>query len=420
MAEAAEHRKKTAGAPAREGPRPFGFHVMAITTTNFAAMASLGPARLGLFPWHDSLREEAAALMAEADQYPSTDFGTTLARVSAERLELWLKGVEAYRVHPYRRTLKDPPAVWRSGHTRLLDYGKRSKRARAEDLTVLFIPSLVNPSYVLDLREGRSGMRFLRERGIRPLLIDWGAPAEQECGFDLGDYVTKRLEPALDKAIEMAGGPVAVVGYCMGGNLALALAQRRQKDISRLALLATPWDFHLHMGAPPFSQSIRLDQFSSLPGGQGEVPVDLLQIFFAMLDPTLVERKFRRFATLDPESDDALDFVAVEDWANDGMPLADARRDRLSLRLVRWQYHDSKANGRSRATRSIPARSGCRRFSPCRAATGSCPMIRRRRSRTLSPKGHVIRPPSGHVGMMIGRRSQEGLWRPLEDWLKET
>ncbi len=419
MAEAAEHRKKTAGAPAREGPRPFGFHVMAITTTNFAAMASLGPARLGLFPWHDSLREEAAALMAEADQYPSTDFGTTLARVSAERLELWLKGVEAYRVHPYRRTLKDPPAVWRSGHTRLLDYGKRSKRARAEDLTVLFIPSLVNPSYVLDLREGRSGMRFLRERGIRPLLIDWGAPAEQECGFDLGDYVTKRLEPALDKAIEMAGGPVAVVGYCMGGNLALALAQRRQKDISRLALLATPWDFHLHMGAPPFSQSIRLDQFSSLPGGQGEVPVDLLQIFFAMLDPTLVERKFRRFATLDPESDDALNFVAVEDWANDGMPLS---MPAATDCLYGWYGGNTTLKGEWTVA-GDPVDPGAIRVPTLLALPSRDRIVPHDSAAALAnaiPKGHVIRPPSGHVGMMIGRRSQEGLWRPLEDWLKET
>ena len=411
---------KTAAPPPpalREGPRPLGFHVMSITTTNFGAMASLASAQLGLFPWHSSLRDEAAALMDEARHFPQTEFGATLAQVATRRLELWLKGVEVYRAHPYRRTLKDPPALWRKGAMRLLDYGKRSRRARENDLTVLFVPSLINPAYVLDLRPERSGMRYLRERGIRPLLVDWGAPGEEERGFDLTDYVVKRLEPALDAAIEAAGGPVAVVGYCMGGNLALALAQRRQKDMSKLALLATPWDFHLHVGAPPFSHTIRLDQFSTLSGGTGEVPVDMLQIFFAMLDPTLVERKYRRFAELDPASEEALDFVAVEDWSNDGMPVAmPAARECFHG----WYGGNTTLKGewtiagevvdpgkiRLPTLLAVPSRD---RIVPYNSAMALANMI---------PHARVISPPAGHVGMVIGRRSEKGLWRPLTEWLK--
>ena len=412
-------KRTTSELPAlpREGPRPLGFHVMSITTTNFGAMASLASAQLGLFPWHSSLRDEAAALMEEAKLFPQAEFGTTLAQVATRRLELWLKGVEVYRAHPYRRSLKDPPALWRKGGTRLLDYGKRSKRARENDLTVLFVPSLINRSYVLDLRPERSGMRYLRERGIRPLLVDWGAPGEEERGFDLTDYVVNRLEPALDAAIEAAAGPVAVVGYCMGGDLALALAQRRQKDIAKLALLATPWDFHLHVGAPPFSHTLRLDQFSTLAGGTGEVPVDMLQIFFAMLDPTLVERKYRRFAELDPASEEALDFVAVEDWANDGMPLAmPAARECFhgwyganTTMKGEWTIGGEVVDpGKIRIPTLlvVPSRD---RIVPYDSAMALANAI---------PHAHVINPPAGHVGMVIGRRSEKGLWQPLEAWLK--
>ncbi len=29
----------------------------------------------------------------------------------------------------------------------------------------------------------------------------------------------------------------------------------------------------------------------------------------------------------------------------------------------------------------------------------------------------LIRPPSGHVGMILGSRAETGLWRPLANWL---
>src|SRR5262249_58581239 len=54
----------------------------------------------------------------------------------------------------------------------------------------------------------------------------------------------------------------------------------------------------------------------------GELPVDVIQALFAALDPSLALRKFLGFAGLDPASDRARQFVALEDWLNDGVPLA--------------------------------------------------------------------------------------------------
>ena len=77
-------------------------------------------------------------------------------------------------------------------------------------------------------------------------------------------------------------------GYCMGGTLAVAAAQRRPELISvnSLALLAAPWDFH----APDKIRALK-----RLPGhyrfleplmGIGQtMPVDVLQALFAMMDP---------------------------------------------------------------------------------------------------------------------------------------
>ena len=64
---------------------------------------------------------------------------------------------------------------------RLLDYGALAQ-APPPRRPVLVVPSLVNRSYIMDLMENGSFLRFLASRGLRPLLIDWG-----DTGADTGD-----------------------------------------------------------------------------------------------------------------------------------------------------------------------------------------------------------------------------------------
>ncbi|MFN7634110.1 MAG: alpha/beta fold hydrolase, partial [Acetobacteraceae bacterium] len=139
-----------------------------------------------------------------------------------------------------RGTCPPPPTAWAEGGTRILDYG-------GEGPAVLFVPSLVNRAEVLDLMPDASLLRWLAGNGAHPLLLDWGWPGEAERSFTLTDYVAGRLE----RALAALPGPVVLVGYCMGGLLALAAALRHPGRIRALGLLATPWDFHAGEGARP-------------------------------------------------------------------------------------------------------------------------------------------------------------------------
>src|SRR5262249_19067151 len=128
--------------------------------------------------------------------------------------------------------------IWRLGTTRLIDYG------RSGDPAVLVVPSLINRHYVLDLLPERSFVGHLAENGLRPIVVDWDEPGPEERRFDLTDYIAGRLDAAFEAALSLADAPMAVIGYCMGGLLALALALRHRQQIACLAVLATPWDFH--------------------------------------------------------------------------------------------------------------------------------------------------------------------------------
>ena len=132
-----------------------------------------------------------------------------------------------------------------------------------------------------------------------------------------------RIERAMTEAVRVAGASPVLAGYCMGGTLAVAAAQRRPDLISGLALLAAPWDFH----APDPSRAIQAAE--TLPllepalAFSHALPVDLLQSLFALLDPWNVADKYRAFARLPPDSARARLFVDLEDWLNDGVKMPD-------------------------------------------------------------------------------------------------
>ena len=215
------------------------------------------------------------------------------------------------------------------------------------------MPSLINRAYILDLTPGRSLLRWLAAEGFRPLLMEWGSPGPAEAGFDVDAYGAERLRPALARACELAGGPVPVVGYCMGGTLAVGLAARAPEDVAALVTIGAPWDFASTRGlaggiramlrAEGASRSERL--LDGLGAAFGLVPVSLFQSLFALVNPMQAALKFQKLARLDPEGPAARLFVALEDWVADGVPMpAGAAKDLL----VGWQIRNLTALGRWR------------------------------------------------------------------------
>src|SRR5579863_7719615 len=221
----------------RQGPRPLPLHLAAAMLAWTSSLAALPLLRSGLPVWKGELREKADDLAAELASVKPEELAAAVAAEAVRRLASFLDGLTSYRRHAYRRHPSQVPVLWREGSTRLLDY-----RMGGEGPPVLVVPSLINRAYILDLAEGRSFIGFLGREGFRPFLVDWDSPGETERGFTLDDYIAGRLSKALDQVHGATGEKPVVLGYCMGGLLALGLACFRARDLAGLALLATPWD----------------------------------------------------------------------------------------------------------------------------------------------------------------------------------
>jgi polyhydroxyalkanoate synthase len=365
----------------------------------------------GSLAWSPRLRPSADQLRSALGNVDADAFDRALSAEARRRMDGFLTGIEAYRRHPYRRDLPAPATVWHQGTTRLLDYAVPGAKGPA----VLAVPSLINRAYILDLSAGRSLMRDLAKRGMRPFLLDWGAPGDQEMKFGLDDYVATRLSSALDAVITRAGPP-AVLGYCMGGLLALALGILRPDDVRGLALFATPWDFH----QPDSSQARILTAMKGPIEGAialwGGMPVDLLQACFAAIDPGGIERKFRALADMNAGSARLRDFVALEDWLNDGVMLAgpvarealfgwyvENRPGRGSWRVAGKSIRPERFKGPALVL--VPTRD---RIVPPASAMAL--------ARAL-PNAEIVEVDTGHIGMAAGALAPRQVYAKLARWL---
>ena len=238
---------------------------------------------------------------------------------------------------------------------------------------------------------------------MRPLLLDWGAPGAVERGFTLTDYVAGRLERALVAAARLAGGPVVLAGYCMGGLLALAAAQRRPELVRGLALLATPWDFWAEDAARARASAGLLPLLEPLLAATGTLPVDALQALFAGARPDSASpSKYRAFARLDPDSPRARRFVALEDWLNDGVAAGRPGGAGVPGRLVRRQYPGRAAPGASPASRWTPRALRLPAFLAIPARDRIVPPATRPGPGRGDARRPVHHAAAGHIGMVAG------------------
>ena len=113
----------------RRGPRPLLLHLTLAMLRSTVSRAASPHWKHG---WPNSNEAIAAAIRDALAQEPgrrgpaenpARGFpGAVLAETLRQDAAL-IEGIAAYRRHPWRRDMPDPPAIWQEGGSRLLDYG---------------------------------------------------------------------------------------------------------------------------------------------------------------------------------------------------------------------------------------------------------------------------------------------------------
>jgi polyhydroxyalkanoate synthase len=305
-----------------------------------------------------------------------------------------LAGLKIYEGIPRRTRPAAKPEVARAGGACLRDHGGSGP-------PVLLVPSLINPPRILDLDPDVSLTAAIAHMRRNVLLLDWGKANERN-HLSVAGHVELLLQPLL----RSIGEPVALIGYCLGGTMAIAAANLA--PVERVVTLAAPWNFACY---PEASRSALKDMWGhsrDAAQGLGALPMEVLQAAFWSLDPARTVRKFAEFGRLDPAGDEARRFVELEEWANEGEPLPyPAARELIEEMfgddlpgLGRWQVGGRPATDRI-AVPSLHLTANHDRIAPASTA----------------PSGEVVGIASGHVGMIVGsarRQLHEELARFLD------
>jgi polyhydroxyalkanoate synthase len=273
----------------------------------------------------------------------------------------------------------------------------------------------------LDLKDDRSVVRRLIEQGFDVYLIDWGVPAETDNHLRLEDYIGTLLTNVVSFVCDRAGTrQLNLLGYCMGGTMSTIYTALQPQRVRNLILMATPIDFandgllNLWAGAENFDVDQLVDAFGNCPG-------EFLQFVFQLMKP--VQNFAEKQLTFCENLNDATfvdNFVAVERWASDSIPLA----GETFRQYVKTLYQQNQLVTGQMSLAGMPVQ----------LAAIDCPLLL-----LVAEKDHLVAPEStlalqqhvssediqtmsinaGHVGLAVSSKAHRGLWPEAAQWIAD-
>ena len=269
---------------------------------------------------------------------------------------------------------------------------------------VVFVPSPINAPHVLDMDVDCSLMGWLGARGLPSALVGWGTTTPEHRGHDLDHLAIRLLLPML----QAIGRPVHLVGYCLGGMIAMAAACH--VEVRSLTLIATPWHFSGYPARRRDELTAMWEHHRPACEAMGLVPMEVMQHGFWTLSPDKLMEKYLKFGAMPGDSSSARRFVAVEDWANGGEPLPFA----LGAQLFEQLYRDDRSGSGEWAVDGMTIAPDNVLGPIMEFASASDAIVPLACSPNI-PGREVLA--SGHVGMVIGGSAPTTLWPMLRRWI---
>ncbi|MEZ4443692.1 MAG: alpha/beta fold hydrolase [Polyangiaceae bacterium] len=304
--------------------------------------------------------------------------------------------------------------VMQDGPASLLRFRRAASTGRGP--TVLLVPSIINRWYVLDLFPGSSVAEALVNAGFDTFCLDWGVSGDED-RYLTWDDVVARLGRAVRKVRRLVGGgPLGMLGYCVGGTLATIHTALHPESVDALVNLAGPIDF---AKGGMLTELVNPRWFDpEAIGAAGNLPPLQMQAGFVALRPTADMGKIlRRFERLGDDSDGAARNDALEAWAGDNVPFPGAAYGTY----IKALYQNNELfEGRHHIAgeRVDLARIDCPLLTVVTSRDTICPppAALALEEKVGTRDTEVLEIPGGHVGAVVGGRAQTMLYPKLAEW----
>ena len=312
----------------------------------------------------------------------------------------------------------------------LADGGSMAVRRERHAVPVILIPPLGVTGETFDLLPQRSLVRYMAARGFHTYMIDWGRPERRHAHLSLHDYALDMLDDAVREVRRHSGArPVTLMGWCMGGLLALMYAgARRDRYVRNIVTVASPIDMRsgglMALASAALNTPSRLiRRFSSfrlhnLNPAHLQTPGWMTTLAFKLTDPVrsvttywdlLTRLADRDYVEIHSTMSDYLDHMLM-------YPAGVARDVLIKLvvdnRLAQGTIDldgSESALSEIRANLLVYAGEDDHLVSPATA---------QRVLDLVSSRDKAFRvAPGGHMGVMLGSEAQQAVWEASAAWL---
>lgn len=305
--------------------------------------------------------------------------------------------------------------VWEQDKVQLWRYANARVTRRPP---ILIVMSLVTRSYILDLRPGNSFIEQLNAAGFEVFMVDWGTPDAAESQNRLETYVDGYLPEAVAAALDVSGqDELTMLGYCLGGDLALLYATRQDAPLRNLMLMATPVDFDEMGLLAGLAREGRINPVELL-GPDGNVPPDVIRSAFRLRRPTAEVVKYVNLWENLWNDEYVEGYQAMNRWANDHIPFPGAaaiQMVKLFIREKRLIAGSIRLGNRTMKLKAItcPVIHVMAEKDDIVPLAAAAPLLGLLGSRDKTE----LRLPAGHVAMVAGRSAVKTNIPRVIEWI---
>ncbi len=317
---------------------------------------------------------------------------------------------------PVGQTPKE--VVWTRNKAKLYHYLPQGPRRYKEP--ILMIYSLMNKAFIIDLRPGSSMIEFLVKQGYDLYLLDWGVPGLEDKDMKLDDYVMDYMPRVIKRTLRYAGAEqLSLVGYCLGGVLALCYAATHlDAPIKNLVTLTVPIDFSDKTLFNDWLNPKNMNLPQTLEA-YGNIPGEFLDFGFRLKDPvpgfiTSYTGFFDK--VLDERAIES--WISMQKWMNEPIPFAGGAFKQCAEEL--WAKNKLMKNEFMLGGQRVDL--GQIKISYLNVLAERDTIVPSQQSNMAldlvgSPDKEQVVLPGGHIGLAVGRTAVKGLWPKLDNWL---
>jgi poly(3-hydroxyalkanoate) synthetase len=288
--------------------------------------------------------------------------------------------------------------------------------------TLVLPPQAGHSSHVVDFAPGQSQLAVILDAGLTRLYaMEWRAATAATSDVTITDYLG-----VVDRAVELAGGRVNLVGDCQGGWLAAIYAALHPERVHTLTLAGAPIDFHAGESVIAASTRVLTHALGMAPyralvtlNGGNMSGRAVLANFIAMQPQAEIGRQLQLFAHLDDPAH-VERYRVFEDWFKHTQDIPGA----FYLWLVEHLFHgnelidgrlvvDTDRGGRHADLASIT----CPLFllAGARDHITPPPQLFAAARAVGTPSSEIVQRTAagGHLGLFTGSRALEDDWPVL-------